>query len=163
MNPPTPAFALPTINTVRPTITVLTPTPSKTVDKISAELTAIFEQELTGTATMTATETKQLSATSSQQSCDNALESRVKVNEYARVNYTTGLKSRLRRTPEFGDNVITLLAEGTVFLVLDGPRCVDHPDYDSDFVFWKIRVRSTGRQGWIVEGMGDDYYIEPWP
>lgn len=144
-------------------MTVLTPTPSKTLDKISAERTATFEQVLTGTATMTATETKQLTPALPKKSCDNALESRVKVNDYARVNYTTGLKSRLRRTPEFGDNVITLLSEGTVFLVLEGPRCVSHPDYEGDIVFWKIRVRSSGRQGWIVEGMGDDYYIEPWP
>jgi hypothetical protein len=69
----------------------------------------------------------------------------------------------LRSIPEAGENVVAMLAEGTEFKIIDGPRCYLRPGTNQAYVYWKIFVTSTSQAGWLAEGDTDSYFIEPLP
>ena len=97
-------------------------------------------------------------------SCSGAPKPRVEVGDSIRVTYTDGTPLRLRTSPEVLDeNIIELLAEGTHMEVIAGPECEPRPDRSDSFVFWEIRVKSSGLQGWVAEGDKTMYYIEKHP
>jgi len=87
--------------------------------------------------------------------CPGAPPIRVKINDLARVTYTTGEILRLRSSPEIkNSNIKARLSEGTQIKIFDGPVC------SNGFAFWWVRVKSTNTFGWVAEGDSSDYYIE---
>ncbi len=96
--------------------------------------------------------------------CQNAPEIRVEVGDSIRVTYTDGTPLRLRSSPEVRkDNIVELIPEGTRMTVLDGPECAPRPGRSDSFVFWKVRVSTSGLTGWVAEGDLHNYYIEKYP
>ncbi len=94
--------------------------------------------------------------------CPLAPNSRVDVGDTARIAFTTGQTTRLRSAPEAGDNVITMLAEGTEFKIIGGPVCYPRPGRNDAYVYWKVSITSNSQEGWLAEGDSDSYYIEPY-
>jgi WD40 repeat protein len=94
--------------------------------------------------------------------CPLAPKSRLNVGDNARIAFTTGQTTRLRSAPEAGDNVITMLPEGTEFKIIDGPVCYPRPGRNDAYVYWKVSVTSNSQEGWLAEGDSDSYYIEPY-
>lgn len=102
--------------------------------------------------------------TSAPFACPGAPEMRVQVGDAARVTFSDGLPLRVRETPVVNNsNVLAQIPEGTEFTIIDGPECAPIPSSDGSFVFWKIKVNSTGLEGWVAEGDSTKYYIEPVP
>jgi len=96
--------------------------------------------------------------------CPDAPEPRVKVDDSIRVTFTDGTPLRVRSSPEvLNDNIVELIPEGTRMKVLDGPKCEPRPGRSDSFVFWKVRITSSGLQGWVAEGDLYNYYIEKIP
>jgi hypothetical protein len=79
------------------------------------------------------------------------LPSRLTVSTHARVAFTDGADMRIRQKPGLSQNIIERVPEGTRFLVLDGPKCID------DISWWKIDIKD----GWVAEYVGNTYLIEP--
>lgn len=97
-------------------------------------------------------------------SCPGAPASRLKVGDTARVTFTDGLPLRVRETPVVNNtNIIAQIPEGTEFAITGGPECAPIPNSDGSFVFWEMRVTSSGLEGWVAEGDSARYYIEPLP
>jgi Tol biopolymer transport system component len=66
------------------------------------------------------------------------------------------LPLRVRSEPLKGDNVIGQIQPGTIVQVLEGPVCAD------GLVFWKASSAAIpGGSGWIAEGDGTEYWLEP--
>ncbi len=67
------------------------------------------------------------------------------------------LPLRLRAKPDM-DNLssvyITSYHQGTKMRIIDGPACSDN------VVWWLVKVED-GKKGWIAEGDGSEYFIEP--
>ena len=153
---PEPDLALPTVYpsaTLSP-IPSDTPTPTNTLPP-----TATLPPSATPTITRTFTITPTLSF-----SCAKAPLSRVQIDDYVRVTFTDGRPLRIRSSPEVIDeNIIELLPEGTRLQIVDGPLCVPNPESGDAYVFWYVRIRSSGLHGWIAEGEPRMYYIEVYP
>jgi len=63
---------------------------------------------------------------------------------------------RVRSEPGYSADIITSVAPGTLFTIIDGPYFAD------DWPWWRVRI-SNGIVGWVVDG-GDDvdpYFICP--
>lgn len=86
--------------------------------------------------------------------CTGTVASRVNLGGRAQVTFTDGTPLRLRTTP--GGEILQRLAEGTPFVIIDGPRC------DDDFTWWRVEL-ANGSRGWLAEGNEDAYFIEPLP
>ncbi|MGB1287468.1 MAG: hypothetical protein ACPG7F_13095, partial [Aggregatilineales bacterium] len=84
------------------------------------------------------------------QDCSDAPLPRMVVGENGRVIPASGALN-MRQAPA-GDFIITLEG-GTPFAVLSGPICAD------GFYWWQIELFET--QGWVAEGVGGEYFIEP--
>lgn len=96
--------------------------------------------------------------------CPGAPAPRVALGDKARVTFTNGLPLRVRDTPVVNNsNVTAQIAEGTAFTITDGPRCAPIPNTSDSFVYWKIKVDSTGLTGWVAEGDNSTYFIEKLP
>ena len=96
--------------------------------------------------------------------CFKAPEPRVDIDDSIRVTYTDGTPLRLRSAPEVSNNnIIELIPEGGRMKVLDGPVCEPRPGRNDAFIYWKVRVTSSGLQGWVAEGDLYNYYIEKYP
>ena len=103
-------------------------------------------------------------ATTAPFACPGAPAPRVAVGDKARVTFTNGLPLRVRDTPVVNNgNVIAQIAEGTAFEITDGPRCAPIPNTSDSFVFWEIKVDSTGLVGWVAEGDKTTYFVEKLP
>lgn len=87
-------------------------------------------------------------------SCPGAPRTRLSEGMNARVTFTDGRPLNVRSGPGFSNEVITQLPEGEEFWIVSRPECAD------EVVWWKISLE--GVEGWVAEGEGDDYYIEPW-
>ncbi len=85
--------------------------------------------------------------------CDGAPNLRLGVGMMGRVAFTNGQPLRVRTAP--GGDVVTQIAEGTVFNVLGGPEC------QGGYAWWQIRMES-GVEGWSAEGDGNGYFVEPY-
>lgn len=97
--------------------------------------------------------------------CPGALPTRLKIGDRIRVTFTTGDPSRLRKDPIVDSkNTLVQLAEGTEMTILDGPICAPRPNTNNlSFVFWHVKVTSTGQTGWVAEGDLETYYLEELP
>jgi hypothetical protein len=86
--------------------------------------------------------------------CDGAPKSRVAVGSVARITFTDGTPTRVRKQPEASSKILGRLAEGVQFSLIDGPRCSD------GFTWWRIQL-ANGTRGWVAEGNRSTYFIEP--
>lgn len=93
--------------------------------------------------------------------CLNAPTSRLKVGDHGRITFLDGSTTRLRSAPEAGENVLSNLAEGTEFDVVDGPVCYPRPGRSDAYIYWKVMVPSVNKVGWLAEGDQKSYYLEP--
>ena len=64
-----------------------------------------------------------------------------------------GVTIRIRATPGTSATIYAQMPPGTVFSVVAGPNCGDN------YTWWQINY--NGIVGWIAEGTGADYYVEP--
>jgi SH3-like domain-containing protein len=78
----------------------------------------------------------------------------VSIGSNARVTINDGVSLRLRNNPGISGQFVAKLSEGTVFKILDGPKCLD------GYSWWKIQINDE--TGWVAEGDNNDYFIEPW-
>ena len=88
-----------------------------------------------------------------------------KVGDKGRVTDTKGvLPTRLRRSPEISNsNILKLLPDKTEFEIIGGPVCTVVKDTGQAFVFWQVKIDTDPFKGWIAEGDGNGYFIEPIP
>lgn len=117
--------------TITPTATI-TPTPSPTATIIPT-LTATLASEIF--------------------TCPGAPESRVAVNQMARV--TAGPPNlRVRKTPS--GEILGSLRPGTSFKIIGGPECKDR------YIWWQVDIDNYDLEGvWLAEGKPGNYFIEP--
>jgi hypothetical protein len=78
---------------------------------------------------------------------------RLKIGIQGRVE--PGLPNNLRALPDKDSALAGELPGGAVFTVIGGPEC------KNGYVWWQVDF--DGLQGWTVEGVDGDYWIEPLP
>jgi len=78
------------------------------------------------------------------------------VGQSVRVTFTDGKPLNLRQTPELSAPILDKIPEGTKLIIKDGPRCA------SDHTVWWYIEMDAGHSGWVAQGNGDVYYLEPW-
>ena len=86
--------------------------------------------------------------------CDGAPKSKVAVGSAARVTYTDGTPSRVRAKPSTSSKILGEIADGTQFLIKQGPKCAD------GYTWWQVQLQN-GTKGWMAEGSKAVYFIEP--
>ena len=91
---------------------------------------------------------------SNQSLCSGAPKSKVAVGSTARVTFTDGTPTRIRKQPTTSSGVIGRLPEGTRFLIMGGHKC------GNGYTWWNIEL-PNGTRGWMAEGKGNSYYLEP--
>ena len=89
-------------------------------------------------------------------SCPGAMASRLKKDMPARVTFTDGTPLRLREKPGKDGAVLGSIPEGGTMTIVDGPQCV------AAGIWWQVKVGSSGKVGWVLEGEKANYYVEPW-
>ncbi len=67
---------------------------------------------------------------------------------------TPGSANRIRETPDTAGNILGSIPGGAAFNVLYDSVCGD------GYLWW--RVAYQGIVGWTVEGIGEDYFVEPY-
>lgn len=112
------------------------------------------------TATKTITVTPKASPTKIILSCESAPIPHVRIGQTVTVLVENYDKLKLRSEPRISqDTVITELNKFTKLEILDGPECVAGVD-NTMYWFWKVRVTSTNKVGWVAEGQLSHYYID---
>lgn len=89
-------------------------------------------------------------------SCPGALATRLTPSSRARVTFTDGTPLRVRETPGKSGKVLKMIAEGTEMFLQEGPKCLDNG------VWWRMQTNTGDVSGWVMEGEGGVYFIEPW-
>ncbi len=84
--------------------------------------------------------------------CDGAPASRMMGITRGRSNYQ-GTPLRVRQNPGKQGKQAGNIANGVPFEVVGGPVCSDR------IIWWQIRANQLN--GWVAEGEGHDYFIEP--
>ena len=84
-------------------------------------------------------------------SCPNTPSPRMIVGEQGRV--TPDVSSNIRGGASANETLLGQIPAGGSFVVLEGPVC------NEDFLWW--RVDYNGLIGWIAEGRGSTYWLEP--
>ena len=88
-----------------------------------------------------------------QQSCAEVF-SLLNVGSEARVAKVDGSNMRIRSQPGFSQPIVDRVPEGTLLIILNGPRCVDGTKW------WYIRTKS-GIEGWMTESQNGIPLLEP--
>ncbi|MCC6489606.1 MAG: VWA domain-containing protein, partial [Candidatus Hydrogenedentes bacterium] len=78
---------------------------------------------------------------------------RLTIGSRGRVTYDPPLPQRVRAAPALDGRILTMLAVGAEFDVLDGPVCHD------GYLWWRLRSGTT--EGWSAEGLPGSYFLEP--
>jgi dipeptidyl aminopeptidase/acylaminoacyl peptidase len=60
----------------------------------------------------------------------------------------SGAQLKLRASPSLTGEILERLEEGERILVLEGPEEAD------EYLWWQVRVSSSGREGWVAENPG---------
>ncbi len=81
------------------------------------------------------------------------LVARLQVGEGGRVLFTNGDPLNMRSAPGRSAAIMARLPEGEGFTVEEGPLCAD------DLQWWRITAGEEA--GWIAEGAGGVYFVEP--
>ncbi len=100
---------------------------------------------------LTLLEAVQAQTTPPRATCPSLPRSRLIVRERARA--LTQVNVREGANTSF--NSVGRISPGALLFVLEGPQC--SPSYA-----W-YRVESGGLEGWVAEGQGSAYFIEPYP
>ncbi len=87
---------------------------------------------------------------SSQADCSDLLPTRLSVGLYGRV---ADAPTNLRSGSSTRSSVIEKMPSGTEFEILRGPRC-------GWYRWWQVQL-ADGTTGWVAEGEGNRYFIEP--
>ena len=71
-------------------------------------------------------------------------------------------KLKLRSEPKLSpDTVIRELDPFTKLQIVGGPKCVTSAETGISYWLWKVKVISGGKIGWVAEGDGQNYFLEP--
>jgi hypothetical protein len=89
------------------------------------------------------------------QNC-GGLAPRLTKDDYGSVTFSTGQPVNVRETPSRTGKKLSQMPEGTRFHVIDGPTCADNINW------WQIETEDGQNYGWIAEGAGLDYFVEPY-
>jgi len=84
--------------------------------------------------------------------CPGAPAPRLIAGEQARV--TPGTPDNVRSKPSKNGEQVTQIFSGDWVFVTGGPTCAD------GYLWWPVDT-STGLQGWMAEGSGSSYFLEP--
>jgi len=87
--------------------------------------------------------------------CEGTLPSILAIGSVAQIANTDGIALRVRDVA--GGNVLTEVNEGTEFVVVGGPECLN------GYTWWQIQVDGadgTPIVGWSAEGDDEDYWVE---
>lgn len=87
--------------------------------------------------------------------CEGTLPSILSIGSVAQIANTDGIALRVRDVA--GGNVLTEIGEGTEFVVVAGPECLN------GYTWWQIQVDGddgTPIVGWSAEGDSEDYWVE---
>jgi hypothetical protein len=85
---------------------------------------------------------------------DQSLTARLEIGKQGQVAFTDGTASRLRVAPGTDEQEISLMPEGTVFDVTDGPYCAD------GYRWWQLELDDQ-TTGWAAEADNTDCFLEP--
>lgn len=87
----------------------------------------------------------------------STLRSRVDVGVGARTTLSPDESTRIRRAPGLSSPTDHSIPPGQTFWITDGPQCAD------SLVWWQVEGYDTSGEwaGWIAEGQGSTYWIEP--
>ena len=87
---------------------------------------------------------------------DASYQSRLRIGDKVRVAYVNGANLRLRSTPSHSStaNVIGGIPEGTIIYLDSAPQC------EEGWVWWQASYKN--KWGWVAEGDGTDWLLEPW-
>lgn len=86
--------------------------------------------------------------------CSSSALSRLHTGQFGQVAFSDGLPINVRKSPGLSSEVLTAMSEGSKFVVLADPQCLD------GFIWWKVDF-GNGLIGWVAEGDKDSYFIEP--
>lgn len=89
--------------------------------------------------------------------CPGAPMSRMQAGQRGFVSFDPPSPSRVRELPGTQERILGQLQPGDVFLVLDGPICIDN------YAWWRIQADGGDLQGWVAEGDRSDYWIMACP
>jgi len=90
--------------------------------------------------------------------CPDAFPSRLHIGDRATVSEDPPVANNLRNEPGTeGTNIIGKIDPGMEVEILDGPQCLNK------WVWWKVKVVTTGKVGWTSEGDGANYWLVPKP
>lgn len=87
--------------------------------------------------------------------CVGASSTQLVVGAQARVTLGDPRPSRVRSDPNLSGEILVSYEPGTEFEIRGGPICAD------GYLWWQIFNPTDGLQGWMAEGSGDAYFIEP--
>lgn len=80
---------------------------------------------------------------------------RLTAGTVAAVTYRDGVQRRLRAAPDAEGRLLITLLDGVAFEVIDGISvCAD------GYNWWRVRILTTGLEGWIAEGRPGNYWFE---
>ncbi len=85
--------------------------------------------------------------------CATGIAPRLEVGKQGRVAVAEGFYLNVRANPGLSDEPFIKLAKGETFDVISGPRCLNQINW------WEIQQFSM--TGWIAEGSGGDYLVDP--
>lgn len=87
--------------------------------------------------------------------CPDAPRSRLQVGERACVADIGADVLHVRADPLVNpDNVVHTISRGRAMVIVDGPACAD------GHLWWRVRL-AGGAVGWVAEGQGQRYFLEP--
>jgi len=81
--------------------------------------------------------------------------SRLRIGDTAEVSNNPPLANRLRSEPAMDAQVLGFIQPGEDALILDGPACAN------GWVWWKVRSKESGLEGWTAEGDSTNYWLVP--
>jgi hypothetical protein len=86
--------------------------------------------------------------------CPDAFPSHLHLGDHATVSVDPPVANNLRNDPGTeGTNIIGKIDPGMEVEILDGPQC------QNNWVWWKVKVVTTGKVGWTSEGDGTAYWL----
>jgi hypothetical protein len=144
--------ATPTATASRTPSSTPTWTPSRTPSS-TPTATQTLTPSATRTFTATITPTASLTPRPDSVTCPGFMPSRLVAGELAEVISSDPI--RMRAEPSRSGAEIRQLQTGFQLGVIEGPEC----DEANGLAWW--RVQFGAQTGWIAEGAGDEYFVEP--
>ncbi|MBN1286008.1 MAG: serine/threonine protein kinase, partial [Anaerolineae bacterium] len=90
--------------------------------------------------------------------CAGAPPARMRLGYQGQTNPKDTTPTYLREQPGAGEDVASI-GPGVSFDVIDGPACA--AVHGVEYVWWRVRLHSSGVEGWVAEGDAQLYWIEP--